>query len=71
MSPASLKARMQVGQRSLAQAPQVQIGARRKADRAVAAGDRGVRQRGGLIERQAALSAPARARAVRRRSPSA
>ena len=51
--PDLLKARMQVGQRALAQAPQVQIGAGRKADDAVAAAKRGVRQRSSLIERQA------------------
>jgi hypothetical protein len=51
--PCLRKACMQIGQRALAQAPQVKIGARREADGSVAAATRGVRQRFGLIERQA------------------
>ena len=53
-----LEARMQVGQRSLGQAAQVKIGARREVDRAVAAAHGGVRQRGGLIERQSPSRRP-------------
>ena len=69
--PGFLEARMQVGQRSLAQAAQVKIGARRKADRAIAAAQSRRPPARRPDRATIALSAPARAQAVRRRSPSA
>ena len=50
--PGFAKTRVQIGQRALAYASQVKIAARREADRAGAAGDRALRNRHGLIERQ-------------------
>ena len=53
-----VETRLQVGQRPLADAAQLQIAARREADRAVAAGERGLGDRGSLIEREAPARGP-------------